>query len=1160
MPDHTDDPEFEFPEGVVPRRPADEATDDPMDYFNQDEDDAEDPEAMVPGGIAEEPEIIAPTGPRGAKPKSRKPLIVTAVVCVAAALVGGGYWHFFDGGGDPRPPVDDGKKVVDPDLPSSETNVVQIVDASTKTTSELLEMPIAEQMKPGDLPPASLEELLKRAESGELDRPTYDKFIKWTKENAGEIGKDQELKTRVDSCVEGLRYLFDDEGSAVMRVPSENSRPYGHERLPIGKSRIEFYAQSIQLFLWGVQPGRAFVTSVMFSDPVTEPTDRNRFEDDSVPFLVRLKIAESLIASYRKTDRAAAGMVCDQAIEILRGQVNRINDEIPGLMQTATSNPTTERISEEITHKRASRTMLQSKELRFLQLRAELLTPSTSASRTVGEINAQLAKISFSNEAIDDLMLPDSASVGNKQEFDNVTESVRIAAAEIKSKTTGKVDDLTVSEENSDVVTDDLETIRQGWFELKLRIQIANSIEDLNLPAELSGLATEQEVEQLDEPQLGEKATQSEKDEFNAARRYVGMARVEMERIIENKPADSFLTTEDAANAMTQLQIIRTGWSQMRVMTLMVANRAEPQAGVVLTPGQIKATLDGLEIPADPVPDLLPGQKENFDEARETAMSGRQAILDALTETDQPDDKPLPFDIVSQLTTQIERFRSAYFQMQATRLVGSGGGDTLSIVITSVTKPSEVRAVLTGLGMPDAPNSFQLGANASDSDKTAFTSLKTKVLVEFGNIEAQLPKPKDPPEAQSADNILPATSLTQITTSLESIRLGLVEMAARVAVSNLDPGSPPGSPSGPTLARQRLKEFLTAIDLPKRLDHVKPPEKKPEVLSDTQFKSQQADWSVLTSDVAALQKLVGPSDLRNSAALSEAEIQDATTRMDRVLVNLLKLDASSQIAALNFPLGSSRLGPARFQGPAGPQEPGALPGSSGPLGQQGAQMAMNGICVPSWITTDDELSNVIDQLRQEIYQTTVNSAAFVPGPTADQVQQVVFQETQGIRQEFQQEIDKALTRPRTLVPEQLETVAESTAARVMDILSAESLPPFTLPPVPTAVSGSSLERGKAVGEFRQGHAQFFSNFADANFKAMNHFSVAARLDPRRPVYRYFLALSLRRDGQSVEAARQARIGASLESQQNRAQVSEALQHVQGDSRTWLERFRISPKN
>ena len=624
-------------------------------------------------------------------------------------------------------------------------------------------------------------------------------------------------------------------------------------------------------------------------------------------------------------------------------------------------------------------------------------------------------------------------------------------------------------------------------------------------------------------------ATAEEQREFAEKVASLAKSRADFLAQLADKPDDEELSPEIAARLTSDLETLRIAIVHIQVR---VMNSEFPRSSTSeMTVATARAVIEGLgdldSIKLSPMasPELT-GDFEIVRTSAESAVSNIAQSLKGLT-----DNQVIPADKIADVSKQIEIARQGFSTLR-TYVLLSGLPSTSSVVITTVTTPDGVHAVLKGLGLPKVLESLVLAANASEPENAGFASVKTRVTESLAQIENLL-------QGQAAEDVLPDSSLTQITTSLETIRFGLVELAARVAVSNLDPGSAPG----PTLTRQRLQEFLAALGLPLRLDQLRPPKSRPEAVADAKYENQQTDWNALNSDVDGLKKLAALNDPANSGPLSGAEIQEATTRMDRVLMNLLKLETASQIAALRFP--------------AGTQSPDGQVGSSS---QQVAQMPLNATCVPSWVTTDDELCKVIAQLRQEMHQATIAGDVFSPGVTVQQVHQVVFEQAEVIREEFQKVIGQALLQPRTLVPEQLETVGESTAARVLDILSEESLPPFTLPPDPDQGSGTGpgLEYGKADSEFRQGFALYFSNSPEANMKGMNHFSSAAKFNPRKPTYRYFLALALRRNGQSVEAARQARIGASLEFPRDRAEVSAALERVQGDPRTWLERLRTSP--
>jgi|GEM_PF-2738091 len=1183
MPDNTDMPDFDFPEGMVPGGPADEANADPMDYFEGD-DYPEDPDAIVPREIV--PEGSIQEGVTTVKPKSRTPKIAAAAVAIAVAAGGGAYWYFGDSGGS-ADGGNNGGGVVGGDAVGSAGGSEegekhgkdlaardQQGDLSKKTTADLLEIPF-EKLTVGEGAATPLEKLLTTLESGKVDRPTYDKFLEWTKLNETEISKDAELKERVGSCAEWLNFLFAPEQPSADVVPARKVPVSADDRIGQTHAKASRY-QFVGTLATALRSTTAIASFGVLLDEQSGASDQVLFEDESEPVRKRLPAADRLIRSLKEKDPKTATVVCDKALLLLRNEWSGIGVEISDLeevLKGATDAPETRLISSKISYGRGYQDNLQKWQRKFVDYRTELM-------------NAQLERL--------------AASI-----------------AEMKSSPTES--NLTFA-------------------------SIREKLEGLQLAEEFSGLTSQDDVDNLAEPELTGMPTEEELKEFKATRRGVGMAVVAVEEILTDKPQGEFLTTEDAANVMTQLQNMRTGSSEMKLMKLMIANRPEPSetAKPGLTPAQVNATLAGLEIPDDvdsiPSPaQATPAQQTEFVDLRKSVKNWKEQILDALKDSTTkellPLDMPLPDQVAEEVTTKIEQLRSGWFQLQARRLTpgGSGGtsyvyaeGDTvaafqaalngiglpkdlstlklvhateeqqaefdklakvietartgiqtdlkdkpdeeklspevatlltgnlgtirdayfdmktrilisqlppseaseMAILVTSVTKPSEVRAVLTGLGLPEVLDTLQLAQSASEPQRTEFEKLRTRVSDAQSKIDTLL-------EGTSPDEVLPEMDLSQVSSRLESIRLALVEMGAHVAVSNYVPGAGAGTGSAPqiTITRERLMAFLDAIGLPERMTQIQPPSQKPESVPQSQYDYQQTVWNALKSDVEALKQRSSSPKAPSPTKLTEDEVQDSRTRMDRVLVNLLRLETAAQIAALRFPESSS---------------------------QSTSQSTMIAACIPSWVATDSELSNVMAQLRQEMGQLSSTSATISSGPTIEQVHQVVFQETQGIREDLDRKIADALTQPRTLIPEQVQKLEESTTGRVMKILSESALPPLTLPPDPSDISesASGLDRSKAPGQYRQGSAMFFSSEFDGNQKAMDHFSAAAKLDPRNPTYRYFLALTLRRSGQTVEAARQARIGASLEARRDRTMVSNQLEHVQGESRAWLERLRV----
>jgi tetratricopeptide (TPR) repeat protein len=89
--------------------------------------------------------------------------------------------------------------------------------------------------------------------------------------------------------------------------------------------------------------------------------------------------------------------------------------------------------------------------------------------------------------------------------------------------------------------------------------------------------------------------------------------------------------------------------------------------------------------------------------------------------------------------------------------------------------------------------------------------------------------------------------------------------------------------------------------------------------------------------------------------------------------------------------------------------------------------------------------------------------------------------------------------------------------------------------------------------FSRGYSAFFVGMSD---EALDYFVSAIRQDPKNSLYRYYLALTLRKLGRPADAETQVRVGRRFESPTWRYGIGSSLQRVQGPDRDWLERLRL----
>ncbi|MEO2016235.1 MAG: hypothetical protein ABGZ53_17895, partial [Fuerstiella sp.] len=530
------------------------------------------------------------------------------------------------------------------------------------------------------------------------------------------------------------------------------------------------------------------------------------------------------------------------------------------------------------------------------------------------------------------------------------------------------------------------------------------------------------------------------------------------------------------------------------------------QSATVYTPVRVRAILAGMG-------DLASIKLEPEASAQLQTDFGLTSIevAKALTEIQRllqgvADTTSVTPEAVTELSKQIEVARRGFAILRFYDLLSRMPPRSTIVQVTG-TMPSEIRSVLRGLGLPEVLDTTTLPTSAPKQLRNSFDVSRTRVSSAYDAIQAALNE-KEP------DTSLDGETLATVMEQLETIRSGLLQMVAHVAVSHLDVGS---GGSGETLTRHQLTAFLAAVGLPERLKQLQRGYRRPAAVSETQFALHQQSWSDLNKDVSVIQRLT-----TGSGDLTPTEISDSREAMYRIMVNFLKLETALQIATLRFP--------------------------------QGTQTAMSSACIPHWISDTSGMCDCVGTLRLQLAQSSVPT-----GPTIEQVHHLISEQAKGLRDEFHQNINAALLQPRVLPPEQLTTVSQSAAKQVMEILAGEELTPFTLPPDPSAddqVPGYT-NRAEATRYFRMGYRRYCWGAPNENSAAMTEFSTAVKLDPRNPSLRYFLALSLRRGGQPTEAARQARIGASLETRFTRPYSHDRLERIMGHTRTWLDGLRKS---
>jgi tetratricopeptide (TPR) repeat protein len=169
------------------------------------------------------------------------------------------------------------------------------------------------------------------------------------------------------------------------------------------------------------------------------------------------------------------------------------------------------------------------------------------------------------------------------------------------------------------------------------------------------------------------------------------------------------------------------------------------------------------------------------------------------------------------------------------------------------------------------------------------------------------------------------------------------------------------------------------------------------------------------------------------------------------------------------------------------------------------------------------------------------------------------EQLQTLRKRLQDEIQVALAKPRAMPPDQLQSLSQEMVGKLLAELAGYGYTPPT-----NAAGATPAPRVEPLAEqpdpimakelYGVGREAFF---APGRLKeATEHFARAARLDPKNPVYRYYLGLALYQSGRVLEGTAQVQAGKKMEAQYGRSEVRGSLERIQGPTRAWLEDIRL----
>ncbi|MEO2030631.1 MAG: hypothetical protein ABGZ35_00955, partial [Planctomycetaceae bacterium] len=716
-----DDDDFdEFMEGILPAGPSDETGEGHLDFDEEDEPEVGDEGIVVEELITDNEEDGSGDSGRKRGGTGKRLGIGVAVLAVVGAAAGGGYWWM---NRDTDTPVTRQEPVTPPvggTDPGSKP-------AITISTIEILQKDFDQ------LTPDELDTLFDKILSGVADEGTQKQFPGWVEKNRDKIAGDEALRRKV---IYGLLAVKPD--GEVLYVPeiSEDA----NNLLVVGQL---YSAGATLLFgqhwLVPIAVRKSIVVVLTIDEDEFSRDDENTdqllegLRDATLPPFTRGKCALELARRYERKSQTNEGIsVCSYGLRIVGNELQKLSADDGGGQGTM-SPKEQQRLLQ----------VLKGRERDLLLTRDKLLRPEPPRP-TIAALKAQWTSLGVTDEQLDASVLPTTMSDEHRRQFEAVKANIKAAVAQFDTATANRPDTETLSTEELEAVNHQLETVRQGWLELRLRMQVASSaysadqiqllIDDINLDENLGGLNTADDVDNLQQPQLSEHATALEVTEFNAVRKAVGLAVVKLKSIIADTPDGQNLSTDSAAEAMIQLQILRTGWREMTVMRFMTANRTD--GGTTdngLTPQQVKATLSSLQNP-DALPDSAsPVQRAEFQQLENQVATIKTEIEASIA--GKADREALDPTTAQTITTNLEKLRTGYMELQMRRLLPSGvGGDVTTYVSAQGNTVAVFKAALSGLRLPSDLSTLQLenappgGSAAFQQAILAMTQKRTAIL------------------------------------------------------------------------------------------------------------------------------------------------------------------------------------------------------------------------------------------------------------------------------------------------------------------------------------------------------------------------------------------------------------------------------------------------
>jgi hypothetical protein len=157
------------------------------------------------------------------------------------------------------------------------------------------------------------------------------------------------------------------------------------------------------------------------------------------------------------------------------------------------------------------------------------------------------------------------------------------------------------------------------------------------------------------------------------------------------------------------------------------------------------------------------------------------------------------------------------------------------------------------------------------------------------------------------------------------------------------------------------------------------------------------------------------------------------------------------------------------------------------------------------------------------------------------------------RDELEKQIEVARTATRPIPANQMQQLSGNVSEEVFKVLASWGYIPLTGPDDQPAEK-ADVELARQL--FQDGYDEYYAkNGSDSAARRL--FVKSVQLEPNNPVYRYYLGLSMHSVGESVEGAKQVRLGAKFERALDLSgHVAERLERVQFSDRKWLNRVRV----